>query len=81
MAAFTLGVTSPFETKITTLTEDIDTIFFSIDDNCQLLVLHSPKNLGGTHMQATHKILLMMGLGQRATGVILDHFSALAAMK
>ena len=68
----------PAESKIRALVEEIDTIILAADANGNVMILHSPKNFGGTRSRPENKVVCMLGLGAQASCVILDIRSALA---
>lgn len=63
--------------KVRTLTEDLDTVFLAASPERLINIFHSPKNLGGTRVRPTDKIVCLLGLGASATGVLLNQATAL----
>ena len=54
------------------MVEDIDTVILVTDLNISIMILHSPKNFGGTRSHPKNKVVYMLGVGSRAIGVLLD---------
>ena len=67
------------EAKLKDLIEEIDTVILAADANRKLAILHSPKNFGGTRTRPDNKVACLIGLGTKATPVILDLNSAFGA--
>jgi len=67
----TLDANSSYEAKLKDLTEEIDTVILAADANKKLAVFHSPKNFGGTRTRPDNKVACLIGLGIKATPVIL----------
>ena len=63
--------------KVRTLTEDVDTVFLAATPDRLINVFHSPKNLGGTRVRPTDKIVCLVGMGVSAIGVLLNKESGL----
>ena len=80
MAAFSaaLGAEASEATKISTLTEDTDTVFLAADSSRQVNIFHSPKNFGGTRMRPTHKVVSLIGFSSAASCTQIDLTTALA---
>jgi hypothetical protein len=57
----------PVESKIRALVEEIDTIILAADANGNVMILHSPKNFGGTRSRPENKVVCMLGLGAQAS--------------
>jgi hypothetical protein len=62
--------------KLQALVEDIDTVILAADLNKNIMILHSPKNFGGTRSHPKNKVMCMLGVGPQATCVLLDLNSA-----
>jgi hypothetical protein len=60
------------ETKLRDLVEEIDTVILAADSNRNVILFHSPKNFGGTRSRPENKVSCLIGLGDRATAVLLD---------
>ena len=56
---------------------DLETVV-AADANNQIMILHSPKNFGGTRSRPDNKVVCMLGLGAHATYVLIDLRTALA---
>jgi hypothetical protein len=54
------------------LVEEIDTVILAANLNGNIMILHSPKNFGGTRSCPKNKVVLMLGVSPRATCVLLD---------
>ncbi len=50
----------------------IDTVILAADSNRNIMILHSPKNFGGTRSHPKNKVVCMLGVGPQATCVLLD---------
>ena len=57
--------------------EEIDTVILAADANNKIMILHSPKNFGGTRSRPDNKVVCMLGLGAHATCVLNDFRTAL----
>jgi hypothetical protein len=68
----------PTEIKLQSLDEDNDTVILAADANRNAIILHSPKNFGGTRIRPENKVIGMLGLGTQVTRVNLVSNSALA---
>jgi hypothetical protein len=64
-----LSAGDPTDSKIKSLVEDMDTIILAADANRNVLILHSPKNFGGTQIHPENKVMALLGLGNQATPV------------
>ena len=62
-----LGSEVSFEAKIRDLVDEIDTVILIADANRNIMLIHSPKNFGGTRSRPDNKVSCMIGLGARAT--------------
>jgi hypothetical protein len=80
MQAFSdmLSSGDPTEIKQRSLVEDIDTVILVANANRNIMILHSPKNVGGTRIQSKNKVIGMLGLRTQATWVNLILNLALA---
>jgi hypothetical protein len=66
------------EAKLRDLVDEIDSVILGADPNKNIMIFHSPKNYGGTRSRPELKVSCMLGLGARATPVLLDLNSAFA---
>jgi hypothetical protein len=73
-----LGAGVSNEAKLRDLVDEIDTVILGADPNKNIMLFHSPKNFGGTRSRSELKVSCMLGLGARATPVLLDLNSAFA---
>jgi hypothetical protein len=80
MAAFSSILESGLseEEKLRSLVEDIDTVILAADANNKIMILHSPKNFGGTRSRPDNKVVCMLGMGAHAMCIFIDLRSALA---
>lgn len=69
------------DAKLKDLIEENDTVILAADANKKLAVFHSPKNFGGTRTRPDNKVACLIGLGNKATPVILDLESALQSVR
>ncbi len=53
-------------------------LFLAADANNYIMILHSPKNFGGTHTQPKNKAVCMLGMGTQVVSVLVDLNLALA---
>ena len=58
--------------KLQALVKDIDTVILAADSNNNIMILHSPKNFGGTRSHSENEVVCMLGVGTRANWVLLD---------
>ena len=66
--------------KLRDLTEDSNTLFVG-SSNGKIILLHNPKNFGGTRTRKANKIACLTGMGPEATGILLDEESILFSNK
>jgi hypothetical protein len=64
-----LGSEVSTEAKIRDLVDEIDTVIFIADANRNIMLLHSPKNFGGTRSRPDNKVSCMIGLGAQAISI------------
>ena len=64
--------------KLRSLVEEIDTVILAANANNNIMIMHSPKNLGGTRSRPDNKVVCMLGMGPQAVSVQVDLNSALA---
>ena len=62
------------------LVEDEDIIFLG-NMKGKITLFHSPKNFGGTRARSTNKVACLLGLGPKATAVLLDADEICASKK
>ena len=64
MAAFSSILESGLseEEKLRSLVEEIDTVILAADANNKIMILHSPKNFGGTRSRPDNKVVCMLGM-------------------
>ena len=58
--------------KLRALVEDMDIVILAADWNNTIMILHSPKNFGGTRSHPENKVVCMLGIGSRVTCICLD---------
>jgi hypothetical protein len=58
--------------KLQALVEKIDTVILAADSNGDIMILHSPKNFGGTRSHPKNKVVCMLGVGPQAICILLD---------
>jgi len=58
--------------------EEIDTVILAADANNKIMILHSPKNFGGTRSRPDNKVVCMLGLGAHTMYIFIDLRTALA---
>jgi hypothetical protein len=58
--------------------EEIDTVILAADANNKIMILHSPKNFGGTRSRPDNKVVCMLGLGAHTMYIFIDSRTALA---
>jgi hypothetical protein len=58
--------------KLQALVKEIDTVILATNASGNIMVLHSPKNFGGTRTHPDNKIVCMLGLGPHSICVLLD---------
>ncbi len=64
--------------KLRALVKEIDTVILAADLNKNIMILHSPKNFGGTRSHPKNKVVCMLGVGPRATYILPYLNTALA---
>ncbi len=69
------------EVKLQALVEDIDNAILAADSNNNIMILHSPQNSGGTRSHPKNKVVCMLGVGSRATWILLDLETAFKDIK
>jgi hypothetical protein len=64
MAAFgsILGAGIPKEEKLRLSLKEIDTVILATNANNKIMILHSPKNFGGTRSRPDNKVICMLGV-------------------
>ncbi len=60
------------------LVEEIDRVILAAGAYKNIMILHNPKNFGGTRSRPTNKVACMIGLGNQASYVNVNLKSALA---
>jgi hypothetical protein len=80
MVAFSsiLEVGSSQDRKFRSLVEEKDTVFLAANANNKIMILHSPKNFGGTRSRPDNKVMCTLRLGAHTTYVLIDLRTALA---
>jgi hypothetical protein len=58
--------------KLQALVEEINTVILAADSSKNIMILHSPKNFGGTRTCLQNKVICMLSLGPQAISVLLD---------
>jgi hypothetical protein len=58
--------------KLQALVKEIDTVILAANASGNIIILHSPKNFGGTRTCPDNKIVCMLGLGPHSICVLLD---------
>jgi len=68
------------EEKLRSLVEEIDTVILAANANNKIMILHSPKNFGGTRSKSrpNNKVVCMLGLGAHAMYVFINLRTALS---
>ena len=69
------------EAKLRDLVDEIDTVILAADANKNVMLFHSPKNLGGSRSRPENKVLCMIGFGARATCILPVLQSAFADVR
>ena len=77
----TLDANFSNEAKLKDLVEDIDTVILAADANKNVALFHSLKNFGGTRTRPDDKVACLIGLGNKATAVLLDLNSAFQSIR
>jgi hypothetical protein len=65
-------------TKLQQVTEEIDTVILAANESNGIMMLHSPRNFGGTRTRPANKLVCMIGIGPQAVSVLVDLNLALA---
>jgi len=69
------------EEKLRSLVGEIDTVILAANANNKIMILHSPKNFGGTRSRPNNKVVCMLGLGAHEMYVFIDLRTALTDCK
>ena len=79
MAAFSiiLKAGSSQEEKLWSLVEEIETVILAADANNNIMILHNPKNFGGTRSRQDNKVVCMLGLCVHAIYALINLRTAL----
>mmetsp|Transcript_12865 Transcript_12865/g.27933 ORF Transcript_12865/g.27933 Transcript_12865/m.27933 type:complete len:153 (-) Transcript_12865:66-524(-) len=78
MESFSLSMSSnqSMGARLKSLTEEVDSVIFIVDENKKVSVIHSLKNHGGTRTRPTNKNSCLIGLGPQAACVVLNESQA-----
>jgi hypothetical protein len=76
-----LGSEVSTEAKLRDLVDELDTVILAADANRNIMLLHSPKNFGGTRSRPDNKVTCMIGFGARAACIFPDLNSAFADIR
>ena len=76
-----LGSEVSTEAKLRDLVDELDTVILAADANRNIMLLHSPKNFGGTRSRPDNKVTCMIGLGARSACILPDLNSAFADIR
>jgi hypothetical protein len=68
----------PSARKLTTITNDASIAVLALDTNNKVMILHSFKILGGTHLNPTNKYACLIGTGRVTSAVFVDETTLLA---
>ncbi len=60
------------------MVEEVDTVIIAAIANKNIMIMHSPKNFGGTRTRPDNKAICMFGIGSLAVSILIDLNSALA---
>ena len=71
-----LGSEVSTEAKLRDLVDELDTVILAADAKRNIMLLHSPKNFGGTRSRPDNKVTCMIGFGARAASILPDLNSA-----
>jgi len=71
-----LGSKVSTKAKLRDLVDEIDTVILAADAKRNIMLLHSPKNFGGTRSRPDNKVTCMIGFGARAASILPDLNSA-----
>jgi hypothetical protein len=71
-----LGSEVSTEAKLRDLVDELDTVILAADAKRSIMLLHSPKNFGGTRSRPDNKVTCMIGFGARAASILPDLNSA-----
>jgi hypothetical protein len=73
-----LGAGTSDKEKLRSLVEEIHTVILAADAYKNIMILHNPKNFGGTRSRPANKVACMISLGNQASYVNVNLKSALA---
>ena len=74
----TLSSSNTKVTKLQQVTEQLDTVILAANGSNGIMMLHSPRNFGGTRTRPANKLVCMIGMGPMAVSVLVDLNLALA---
>ncbi len=60
------------------MVEEIDTVILAANASGNIMILHSPKNCGGTRTHPNNKVVCMLGQSPQAICILLDQKMAFA---
>jgi hypothetical protein len=69
------------KTRLRNLTESEETVFLVAGADKNIVLFHSPSNLGGTRYRQTNKVIASIGMGSAAFTVELNVESLLSVSK
>ena len=64
--------------KLQSLVEETDTVILAANASNNIMIMHSPRNIGGTRSRPDDKVICMLGMGSQAISVLIDLNSAFA---
>ena len=67
----TISANNDQATKLQHVTEDIDTVILAAGSDNKIMILHSPRNFGGTRTWPVNKLVCMIGMGPQAVSVVV----------
>jgi hypothetical protein len=64
-------------TKLQQVTKEVDTVILTANASNRIMLLHSPRNFGGTWTRPANKLVCMIGMGPQAVSILVNLNSAL----
>jgi hypothetical protein len=68
----TLGSDVNKATKLQQVTEEVNTVILAANASNRIMLLHSPRNFGGTRTRPANKLVCMIGMGPQAVSILVN---------
>ena len=67
-----LGSSKNKTTKLRQVMEEMDTVILAANSSNRIMLLHTPKNFGGTRTRLANKLFCMLGMGPQAVSILVN---------